>query len=271
MRCHIERDDALSPIVAFFLLLMIIVSFISLLNAYYIPSLKQQEEVKHLQSIEEVFSSFTGDITQIALFQKGVSLQERFQLGGGAALFSPVLSSGTVQLQQSSLLTLTIEDGSNFETEIPITGVTISYEPIGNFWMDQGYIWEHGLVYVTKPSKRTWLEYATEADAKKSKDFFLKSMFIPEVITNNSLSLYRIVADPNALFRSGNGMSGINLFLTKEKMVIDNVSSIDLSAAIVDGDTQDILDDIVAAWEKPSLVGQSNVTVEIYNISVSVV
>jgi len=189
MRHAVARDEALAPVIAFFLLLTVVVSVIALLNAYYIPSLKQQEEVKHLRSVEEMFRSITGDVSSMVLFQKESSLQKRISLGGGAALFSPVTSSGTLQLEENPLLTLIIRDEHNGSTEIPITAVTISYQPIGNFWINQGYIWKQGLVYVKKSSRETWLEYITEEDAKEVERFFLKSVFSPQTLTNSSLSV----------------------------------------------------------------------------------
>ncbi|MDR2855096.1 MAG: hypothetical protein LBV40_02925, partial [Methanomicrobiales archaeon] len=138
MKQQNKKDEALSPIVAFLLLLMVVVSFISLLNAIYIPSLKQEDEIRHLQSVQEMFSSLTGDISQMAQLQRDVSFQKRMQLGGGAALFSPITSSGTLQLQEEKLLKLVVTDRQQNPTEIPITTVAISYQPIGNFWIDQG-------------------------------------------------------------------------------------------------------------------------------------
>ena len=55
-----KKNDAVSPVVAFMLLLMIVVSFISVLNAYYIPSLKQQSEIEHLHNVEQSFLKMTS-------------------------------------------------------------------------------------------------------------------------------------------------------------------------------------------------------------------
>jgi len=272
MRDVTAKDDALAPIVAFFLLLTIVVSFIALLNAYYIPSLKQQEEVNHLQSVEEMFRSISGDISAMTLFQKDGSLQKRISLGGGAVLFSPVTSSGTLHLEEYPLLTLVIQDVNDRSTEIPITAVTISYQPIGNFWIDQGYIWKQGLVYVTKSSRQTWLEHVTEEDAQKTDRFFVKTVFFPQVLTNNSLSLYTLTADTNALFRSGNGISGINMFMTGTSQVIYGATKVELKPAVSgDDETLALLNDLIDEWKKPSFTEATDLTVEVHEIMMRVV
>ncbi|MDR2855873.1 MAG: hypothetical protein LBV40_06975 [Methanomicrobiales archaeon] len=282
MKHQNKKDEALSPIVAFLLLLMVVVSFISLLNAIYIPSLKQEDEIRHLQSVQEMFSSLTGDISQMAQFQKDISFQKRMQLGGGAALFSPITSSGTLQLEQKNLLKLVITDGADAlspgeEIEpIPITTVKISYQPIGNFWVDQGYTWERGLVSVTKPSKSTWLEYIKNADAEKAEEFFLKTVFTPHAMTNTTISIYTFTADPDSLFRSGNGMSGIDIFITKKEEKIFDVLKVELQQDVPDPDAEklrNMLQNIIDAWKEPVYGegGSTNVIIEIYDIRMRVV
>ena len=65
MELQFVKDDALSPVVAFMLLLMVVVSFISLLNAYYIPSLKQQAEIEHLQHARDGITAVDNDIWRL--------------------------------------------------------------------------------------------------------------------------------------------------------------------------------------------------------------
>jgi hypothetical protein len=268
------RDDALAPVVAFLLLLTVVVSCISLLNAYYIPSLKQQEEIDHLQSVEEVFLSLTGDISTMTMVQRDSSLQRHISLGGGAVIFSPITSSGTLQLHQAELLDVIVTgDG---DKKIPITTVAISYEPIGNFWVDQGYIWERGVVNVTKASRQTWLEYVVADDANKAKNSFLRTIFIPQFLTNSSLSVYTLTADTAPLFRSGNGRSGINMLMekTSESGLIRNVTNVTLVS------DDPVLQELIEEW-KPSTCDSiedgkcsfeiRDLTVEIYEIKMSTV
>ena len=276
------KDEALAPVVAFLLLLMIVGSFFSLLNVYYIPSLKQQEEVKHLSEVEEMFCSITGDLTSLTMLQRDSSLQERISLGGGAVSFSPVTSSGTLQIEEIEFLKLIIETSTGEPTPDPIfiNTTRIIYKPIGNFWVDQGYLWENGLVYVTKGSnsvggvRSTLLEYATESDAKakQAKEFFIKSVLMPQFLTSTSLVTYNIAADPESLFRSGNGKSGINLFqnaIARKTTIINNVTSVVLrQAKLIDPD----LNDLIETWNSkiPSFDGSTSLTVEEFNIIVQV-
>ena len=95
------KEEAVSPVVAFMLLLMIIVSFISILNAYYIPSLKQQAEIEHLYNVEQSFLKISSDILQILTFKQNMTMTESIQLGGGDVYFSPIKSSGYLEVNST--------------------------------------------------------------------------------------------------------------------------------------------------------------------------
>ncbi|WP_319579862.1 hypothetical protein [uncultured Methanospirillum sp.] len=175
------RDDAVSPIVAFMLLLMVIVSFISILNAYYIPSLKQQAEVQHLHLVEESFSKITPDMLQILTFRKNLSMKESFPLGGGDVIFSPLKSSGYLEVNT----TLQSEPLSNISVQVngnPIENITsvinqtkIVFRPVGNFWISQGYVWNDGVLNVTKGNRITFLQYP-DTDTGRANDDGVRTM-----------------------------------------------------------------------------------------------
>jgi hypothetical protein len=267
------KDEALAPVVAFLLLLVVVVSFISLLNAYYIPSLKQQEEVQHLKEVEEMFRSITGDIHSMEMLQRDSSLQRRISLGGGAVMLSPMTSSGTLRVEETELLSLVITTQDTPEVSMNITTVSISYAPIGNFWVEQGYVWEQGLVNVTKGSKSTWLEHTTSTNAEEAKKRFMKTALMPQLLTNNSLLVCSFSADSSFNFRSGNGMSGINLSMIGETMHIPNVTAVKLDpASTVDTETHALLNDLITNWKKPSFEeGEAiDFTIEKYDIKMQV-
>lgn len=164
------REDAVSPVIAFMLLLMIVVSFISVLNAYYIPSLKQQAEIQHLHSVEESFSKLSSDILQIVTFRQNSTLKESIELGGGDVLFSPLKSSGYLEvntsLKKGPLSSILISVNSNPVFQSQVNSSRVLYRPVGNFWMNQGYEWEDGVLNITKGNRKTYLGYADRADEK---------------------------------------------------------------------------------------------------------
>ena len=89
------NNDAVSTVVSAILVLAVITTFITAINAYYIPSLAAEHEIKHMQ---EVHSSFTelaaktgSDCSNAKVF---------IPLGdGGLPLMSSLSSSGTLTIE----------------------------------------------------------------------------------------------------------------------------------------------------------------------------
>lgn len=182
------KDAAVSPVVAFMLLLMIVVSFISVLNAYYIPSLKQQAEIQHLHSVEESFSKISSDILQVLSFRQNMTTRETIILGGGDTILSPIRSSGYLEvnttLQDEPLSKIKITIGTNVYESL-LNRLRIQYRPVGNFWVNQGYEWEDGVLNISKGNRKTSLEYTDNSD-KMSGDEQEKyyCMFAPRIDLN---------------------------------------------------------------------------------------
>lgn len=194
------RDDAVSPVIAFMLLLMIVVSFISVLNAYYIPSLKQQSEITHLHEVEESFTKIAPDVLQMLTFRKNISMKEPFQLGGGDVVFSPLKSSGYLEtntcLQNVPLSQITISIGSTSKMVSEIKQSRVLYRPIGNFWINQGYEWVDGVLIIAKGNRKTYLQYADNANllaAAEQKSYY--DMISPVIHVDTSESTPSISID----------------------------------------------------------------------------
>lgn len=142
------KDDAVAPVIAVLLILAAIATFVAVWNATVLPSLKEQSEMVHLQSVETSFARFSSDIeTAVSLHQNGLSLSEPVQLGGGDILFNNVRSGGSLKITNEEYPLYNISVGS---TVVNGTLVSILYEPSGNFWQDQGYRWQYGYINVTK-------------------------------------------------------------------------------------------------------------------------
>jgi len=151
------KDDAVAPVIAVMLILAAIVTFLSIWNAVYVPSMKQSAEVSHLQNVESAFLHFSSDIERAASTrQDDLTLSEPVQLGGGDFFFNTLRSSGSLSVrnEQKPIYYLTMYDGTEaIMGRMSGTLVNISYEPVGNFWQDQGYRWQYGYVNVTKHCK----------------------------------------------------------------------------------------------------------------------
>jgi len=165
------NDDAVAPVIAVMLILAVLVTFLSVWNAVYVPSMKQSAEVSHLQNVESAFLHFSSDIERAASTrQDDLTLSEPVQLGGGDFFFNTLRSSGSlsVQNEQKPIHYLTLYDeAGGVLGELDSTLVNISYEPQGNFWQDQGYRWQYGYVNVTKHHRlQSPLKYFTMTNVK---------------------------------------------------------------------------------------------------------
>ena len=231
-------DDAVSPVVAFMLLLMIVVSFISVLNAYYIPSLKQQSEIEHLHNVEQSFLKISSDILQVLTFRQNMTMTESIQLGGGDVYFSPVKSSGYLEvntsLQNNTLYSINIEvknetGGIIYHQYSEINRSKIIFRPIGNFWINQSYEWEDGIINITKGFRKTYLQYLDkdndkDNDIEKARSNYY-NMSLPWIqLSEYQNNLTNIVVDivniENPLHKrsySGNGFGSLIVDLKKVK------------------------------------------------------
>ncbi|MDO9033877.1 MAG: hypothetical protein Q7U51_01560 [Methanoregula sp.] len=161
------NDDAVAPVVAAMLILAIVVTFFAAWNAYYVPSMKAQSEITHLKDVESGFLRFSSDIETAASLKKSMRLSEPIPLGGGEFTFDAVKSGGTIRIlgEKEGYMRLTVINGTIPETTSSILRFSnYSYQPVNNFWQDQGYVWSYGNVNVTKGTLSTPLQYASMDD-----------------------------------------------------------------------------------------------------------
>lgn len=148
------RDDAIAPVIAAMLILAALVTFFSIWNAVYVPSMKESSEVGHLENVESAFQHFSSDIDYAASsYQNNLIFSEPVQLGGGDVMVNLLKSSGTLQVQNETdpIYTLILTDGAgNTVALVNSSIVDFSYQPVNNFWQNQGYRWQYGYINVTK-------------------------------------------------------------------------------------------------------------------------
>jgi len=152
------KDDAVAPVIAVMLILAAVVTALSVWNAVYIPSQKQSSEIEHIRSVESSFLRFSSDIGDaVSSRRENLVRDEPVQLGGGDFIFNTLRSGGFlfVMDEPEPAYTLTLFDESPSPVgHVDGTLVNISYEPVGNFWQDQGYRWQRGYINVTKSRGR---------------------------------------------------------------------------------------------------------------------
>ncbi len=182
-----DRESAIAPVVAVLLLLAVVMTIISLYSALYIPTLKEQAEIEHLAGVEEAFLTFSSDIDSTLISKKEGSITRNVELGGGSVVLSPLKSGGVMEVKGADpwlLYRIDRGDGINLGES---TLVNFSYDAVGNFWMDNGYLWDYGIVSLETPySSTTPLQYTTydaaAADIKTNGGIF-KPMFDADYVS----------------------------------------------------------------------------------------
>ena len=157
------KEDAVAPVVAAMLILAVIVTFFAAWNAYFVPSMKEQSEITHIGEVETGFLKFSSDLETAASLKKKTRFSEPVPLGGGDFTFDPVKSGGVLRVQgeDKGYLRVDIVNDSIVRPSGTLRMVNFSYQPVNNFWQDQGYSWSFGNVNVTKGSLSTPLQYAS--------------------------------------------------------------------------------------------------------------
>ena len=146
-----EKDDAVSPVIAVMLILAILATCMAVYTTTYVPGLKQQDEITHTGEVKLAFMRFASDIDNVIAQGKPAVYTEVLELGGGDVPLSPTKSSGTIEINTSKIGTYKIDGGSEEE----LNGIEISYQPSFTAWEKQGYLYQNGVVWITKEEKVT--------------------------------------------------------------------------------------------------------------------
>ena len=210
------KEDAVAPVIAAMLVLAVIVTFFSAWNAVILPSMKEQAEVTHLHEVEESFARFSSDIDTASSLNTDMTLSEHLPLGGGDVAFNSLKSGGTLKArtepsQYMSLAIGLVDPPSSFWY------ANYSYQPVGNFWMDQGYDWSYGYINVTKGNLATPLEATnmTTISFNSANSLLrfepIQSNTDPRNCSGIIVNTVNITADPDHMSTSGNGIGTLVL------------------------------------------------------------
>jgi hypothetical protein len=237
-----KRENAVAPVIAAMLVLAVIVTFFAVWNATAIPAMKEQAEVSHLQEVESGILRFSSDIDYASSSPSSMALSERIPLGGGDILFSSTKSGGMLAIHgdDPSMTYMRIKI-YNATSSSPVGNDTLqssnfSYQPAGNFWQDQGYVWSQGYVNVTKGTlDPTPLEFSTmdAVDYKLTGALFGASgdpdPGDPARCSVLFLKGVNISAADAADSVSGNGVGTLSLVSSQESEIFLNVTRVNVT------------------------------------------
>jgi hypothetical protein len=265
-----RNDEALAPIVAVMLILVVVVTLLSLYHTTYLPGLKESAEVRHLHEVEEGILKFGSMIEEAASLKRNISLSQQVPLGGGDIVLNSQKSGGSLQVTQENepYLTLVIENETGNQT-YPLHLVNFSYVTVNNFWVDQGYSWQYGYVNVSRISQGKWvnsvpLQYPTmdSVNTEVIGNSVLACSLIDIRSNGDDVDMYTVSIIPGTHnFTSGNGIARLEL-----KSDVSSTSIPDANATFTVGDTP-IKNSYTGL---PGVPEQKNITLHQVNITISV-
>lgn len=240
------KEDAVSPVVAAMLLLAVFVTFFAAWNAVYVPSMKAQSEMTHLRQVESGVLRFSSDIDTAASLKRNMHSAEAIPLGGGEFTFDSARSGGMIRIRNETegYLRLTITKENPPETETTRMRFSrFTYEPVGNFWQDQGYSWEYGMVNVTKGDLSTPLQFPTMEDVTYDMTGSLFDLDVtPSPATPSACTVMNVYpvnlspADGHLVSSgSGNGMLGMESTVTNRQFSNATTMTVDINPGMPEG------------------------------------
>jgi hypothetical protein len=219
-----EKDDAVSTVIAMMLILGIVATLLAIYSATYLPGLKQQSEIEHSREVANAFARFGSDIDYVISHKKTARFSEPFSLGGGDILLSPVRSSGLVTIEERPLVIVTVtykEEGSEKEKETVASLVNVSYVPSFTSWEPQGYLWEYGFVAVTKGNVTVpqSSQYNTMDEARADSDRFLESFIDISPLENEiEITVVNLTCKEDGYFITGSGIATLGVDATASEL-----------------------------------------------------
>ena len=214
-----KKDDGVSNVVAMMLLLSVLVICIAVLSSSYLPDLKENAEAMHSQDVKEAFLRFGSDVDELFTTAQGGVYSQVFSLGGGDVLLSPSKSGGTVEIQ-------TVDIGKVEGYPNNLTSVNVTYTPLLPYWEKQGYLFENGVVWVTKDSRKipvlSGLNSESEGNAREeeTKEDWISAMQ-PKLIGKSGDMEYFVQnivilsADENRNYLSGTSLATLRITATE--------------------------------------------------------
>ena len=213
-----EKDDAVSPVIALMLILAILATCMAVYTTTYVPGLKQQDEITHTGEVKLAFMRFASDIDNVIAQGKPAVYTEVLELGGGDVPLSPTKSSGTIEINTSKIGTY--QTGS--ETK-DLNGIAVTYTPSFTAWEKQGYVYQNGVVWITKDEKKTpaQLTLYTVSDGEDREKDVLQNWYPASADT---VIIPQFTVDENKTEITGTSTAKLRLNATLSDLVTGPVS-----------------------------------------------
>lgn len=150
-----NREEALSEVVGFIMLLALVVAALAIYQIYAVPSQGRVEEIDHMNDVKDRFTDYTFLLDSLWINdRKGASLGMVFPMGtrgitaqaGFLQVMQPVGSSGSLLVDEDKgTFTLT---ASGLDGQISFPLGALIYQSDNNYWVQQTYYSQGGGVFL---------------------------------------------------------------------------------------------------------------------------
>lgn len=121
----IKSNSAVSTVVGAILILAVIITIISVVNAYFIPSWKTELEINHLSEVQQNFLKLQSVINAHVLIDTNAKTSIQIILGGGdLPILSSVRSGGTIMVKpDAGYINITVINATIIEPRMGIPSI----------------------------------------------------------------------------------------------------------------------------------------------------
>jgi hypothetical protein len=157
-------ERALSEVVGFVMILGVIVVGLSIYQVYVVPAEGREDEIVHMDVINARFTDYKISLDSLWLNNwTGSTLSTSFDLGTGGGntlnpgwslnLFSPIYSTGKVQVGQRDEMISIDSNGPGGSYSANFTMGELEYLSGNNYWIQQSYRYQMGGVFLTQENE----------------------------------------------------------------------------------------------------------------------
>ncbi|RXE55166.1 hypothetical protein ABH15_13190 [Methanoculleus taiwanensis] len=161
-----HRDDGLSEVVGFVLILGVIVLALSLYQLYGVPAIGRENEILHMNAVKDRFIDYKIALDSLwTNNQTGVTLSTSFDLSteggytqGGGMIFpvlAPIPSSGAINVNRRGTENITIEYDGTTVAGFPKEMGAVQFASANNYWIEQTYYYQLGALFLAQDGGAT--------------------------------------------------------------------------------------------------------------------
>jgi hypothetical protein len=164
-----QREEGLSEVIGFILLVGLLVVFLALYQTYSVPVQGRDNEIDHMNDVKDTLVAYKISLDSLWVNErKGTTLSTTLDLGtrggfsqggmGDIALLTPISSGGSVGIYQRTnerIIVTGKKKGGQYIPRLDYNPGLLEFKSSNNYWIDQTYYYQLGGVFLEQDSGST--------------------------------------------------------------------------------------------------------------------